>query len=33
MPTLGSDRALYDTNVFGPNDSEIFDALVTCGGY
>jgi len=33
MPTLGSDRTLDDTSVFGPNDSDLFDALVTCGGY
>jgi hypothetical protein len=33
MPTLGSDRALDDSGVFGPNDGEIFDALITCGGY
>jgi hypothetical protein len=33
MPTLGSDRAVDDTEVFSPNDGEIFDALITCGVY
>ena len=33
MPTLGSDRAVDDNGMFGPDDGEIFDALITCGGY
>jgi hypothetical protein len=33
MPTLGSDRAMDAPSMFGPNDGEIFDALITCGGY
>jgi hypothetical protein len=33
MPPLGSDRTLDDTSVFGPNESDIFDAVITCGGY
>lgn len=33
MPTLGSDRAVDGNDMFGPDDGEIFDALLTCGGY
>jgi hypothetical protein len=33
MPTLGSDRTGDGPGTFGPNDGEIFDALITCGGY
>jgi hypothetical protein len=35
MPTLtlGSDRIVDETGMYSPSESELFDAVITCGGY
>ena len=33
MPTLNFDDIMNEHAMYGPNDGEFLDAIITCGGY